>query len=124
MKAWKDYTDSGKNTIFKLDEFISNPAPVTVSLQDVMKKVGKLLSSVMNLKVSAWPSPQDIKMVYGVGMLNRKWADNEQKSNIAVMIEFQCFEDDPTNLRLSIRTGGNVMVAYTLYQIVMFFFSV
>ena len=124
LKAWKDYTDSSKKTIFKLDEFIPNPAPVSVSLQDVMKKVGRLLGTVMNLKVSAWPNGQDIKMVYGVGMLNKKWADNEEKSNIAIMVEFQCFEDDPTNLRLSIRTGGDVMVAYTLYQIVMFFFSV
>ena len=124
LKAWKDYTESSKKNIFKLDEFISNPAPVTVPLQDVMKKVGRLLATVMNLKVSAWPNGQNIKMVYGVGMLNRKWADNEQKHNIAIMVEFQCFEDDPTNLRVSIRTGGNVMVAYTLYQVIMFFFSV
>ena len=124
MKAWKDYSSSSKSTIFKLDEFIKNPAPVTVPLQEVMKKVGRLLVNVLGLKVAAWPNGQEIKMVYGVGLLNKKLADNEAKTNIALMVEFQCFEDDPTMLRLSIRTGGNVMVTYTLYQIIMFFFSI
>lgn len=123
MKVWSDYSNSSKDSIFKLDEFIRNPSPPSVPLQEVMKKVGKLLFNVFNMKVGAWPNGQDIKMVYGVGILNRHWGEDETKSNIALMVEFQCFEEDPSLIRVSIRTSGNVMVAYTLYQILMFFFS-
>ena len=124
MKVWKDYTSSSNDSHFKLDEFIKNPSPPSVPLQDVMKMIGKLLVSVLGLKVAAWPNPQDIKMVYGVGVLNRKFSDDEKKTNIPIMVEFQCFDSDPEMLRLSIRTGGNVVLPSTIYQILTFFFSV
>lgn len=116
---YNEYSATTNPSIFKLDEFITNPAPPNVPLSDVLKKFGSLLGGGLHVKANAWPNPQNVKQVWGTAQYCYK-PENEV-INLPVLIEIEAYEEDPSTLRMSIRAGGSPFIIQALYQIVLFF---
>lgn len=104
---------------FKLDEFIKYPAPPSVLLNEVMMKIGSLLTS-LNFKVMPAPNMQKIKYLLACGQLDRA---NKEAPVVPLIVEIEGFEDNKEVLRLSIRCSQNPLIIHSLYQIIMFFLT-
>lgn len=50
-QIWKDISHVRPDTFQKVDLIVKNPAPPTVPLQDVLKKMANLLNNCLGLKV-------------------------------------------------------------------------
>jgi len=48
---------------FKLDSFLK--VPENNKAIDYLKKIGSFLTSICNIKCSAHPNPNDLKVIYG-----------------------------------------------------------
>ena len=59
---YKDYSLANQR-FFKIDSFLKLPEGIRAS--DHLKKIGSFLNSVANFKCSAYPNPNDIKLLYG-----------------------------------------------------------
>lgn len=118
---YKDYTTTNNNLIFKLDEFVANPAPPNVPMPEVLKKFGQLLAGGMHLNVNTFPGPQNMKKVWATGQYFYK-ADSDQKPVLLpILAEIEWYEENTRSLRFSLRCGGSPYIAYAIYQMVMLF---
>lgn len=117
MEIYNRFTND--DNFFKIDDFVKNPAPSTVSMNDVMKKIGSLMSN-LNIKVIPYPSMQNIKALLGTAQLERQ---NQSTPSVPVIVEVEGFEDAPEFLRLSIRSSANPSIVASLYKIITVFLS-
>lgn len=117
MEIYNRFTND--DSYFKLDDFIKNPAQGNVPMNEVMKRIGSLLSS-LNVKVIPYPSLQNIKALLGTAQLERA---NKELPSIPILVEFEAYDDAPEYLRFSIRSSVNPSIVRSLYKIVMVFLS-
>lgn len=66
-KFWTEYSQGSNATSYKLDAYLPNPAGISVSIHDLLKRAGGLLSSVLNLKVMVLPDINNITLLNAVG---------------------------------------------------------
>jgi hypothetical protein len=103
----------------KLDSFLKLPEGVRG--QDYLKKIGSFLSSVCNFKCGAYPSFDNIEVIYASATFPLKLNDKPVK--YPILIEAQAYESDKTRaVRVSLR-GGNSNSLASLYQTFLSFFS-
>lgn len=117
MQIYNKFTN--EDQYFKLDDFIKNPAQGNVPLNDVMKRIGSLMSS-LNIKAIPYPNINNIKALLGTAQLERA---NKEQPSIPVIVEFEAYEDAPEYLRFSIRCSTNPSIARSLHKIIMVFLS-
>lgn len=117
MEIYNRFTHD--DNFYKLDDFIKNPAQGNVPTNEVMKRIGSLLSS-LNVKVIPYPNIQNIKALLGTAQLERS---NKDVPSVPLLVEFEAYEDSPEYLRLSIRTSLNPSIVRSLYKIIMVFLS-
>ena len=118
---YKEYTMSNSDAIFKLDDFIPNPAPPNVPLSEVLKKFGQLFSGGMHLNVNTYPSPQQMKKIWATGQYFYKPEAEQKQVVLPILAEIEWYDENPRLLRFSIRCGGSPYIAYAIYQMVMLF---
>lgn len=63
-KFYQDFSTTNNEAIYKLDEFIKNPAGPNVPIADVLKKIAALLNGGMNMNATPSPSPEVIKKIW------------------------------------------------------------
>ena len=117
MEIYNRFTND--DAFFKIDDFVKNPAPPSVPLNDVMTKIGSLLSS-LNIKVIPYPNLQNIKALLGTALLERQ---NTTIQTVPIIVEFEAYEDAPEFLRLSIRSSVNPSIVTSIYKIIIVFLS-
>ena len=117
MEVYARFTTG--DAFFKLDEFIKYPAPPHVPLNDVMRKIGSLLTN-LNFKAMPYPNLQNIRVLLASGQLERS---NQESPSIPIIVEIECYENSREYLRLSIRSGANPLIVHSVYQIIMFFLT-
>lgn len=66
-KFWKEYSLGSNAASHKLDVYLPNPAGTTISIHEVLKRVGGLLNTALGLKVIAVPDMNNIALLNGVG---------------------------------------------------------
>jgi len=66
-RFYKDFSTTNNPNIFKLDEFIKNPAGPNVPIGDALKKIAGLLSGGFNLNAVPHPSSDVIKKIWASG---------------------------------------------------------
>lgn len=102
-----------------MDSFVK--VPEGVRSQDYLKKIGSFLSSVCNFKCGAFPSFDNIDVIYGSATFPLKVDGKLVK--YPILIEVQAYEQDKTRAtRVSLRGGhGNSLLS--VYQTFLAFFS-
>lgn len=118
---YEEFTNSNRAPYYRIDEFIRNPAPPSVPLTEMMKKVGMLLNNGLNLKASASPDFNNIRVIWASGQYSFKPEGSTNLQTLPVIVEVEGNPKDPEYLRLSIRVAGKVEIAKSLYQIMMVF---
>lgn len=116
---YDEYSSTENPSIFKLDEFIPNPAPPNVPLSQVLQKFGSLFGGGLKIKANAWPNSQNIKQVWGTSQYCYK-PENDMVM-LPILVEVEAYEECTDTLRLSIRAGGSPFLVQALYQIIMYF---
>ena len=82
-KFWEKYSS---DQAYKLDCYISNPAPLNVPMHQVLKKVVGLLTSVINFKAMALPDINNISLINGVGQFAYSDVESGTVKNLPLMI--------------------------------------
>lgn len=122
-RFYQDFSTTNNPNIFKLDEFIKNPAGPNVPIGDALKKIAALLSGGFNLNAVPHPSPTVIKKIWASGQYTQQ-ADNEAEPTLLpVLLEIEAYQEDPSKFRFSIRCGGSPYIAFALYQIAIFYLT-
>ncbi|KAM3140321.1 hypothetical protein pb186bvf_007481 [Paramecium bursaria] len=103
-----DFTNNQTNqSFYKLDTFIRNTAPSHIPITEVLKKAGGLLTVGLNFKAQAYPSLENLQMIWAVGQMVIKPAEQPNVINLPVMVIIQSVDDTIEYLRVSIRAGGS-----------------
>lgn len=116
-KFYDDATNPTSNNFYKLDYFIKNPAPPQIPLSEVMKKFGGLLNNGLNMKATPFPDMNNLKILKAAGQFCFK-NDSGTLINLPVMVEIECYEEFPQNLRMSFRGGGSSGAIKNLLQVI------
>ncbi len=115
---YKDYSLANEK-FHKLDSFLKIPEGVRP--QDYIKKIGSFLSSVCNFKCGAFPSFENIEVIYGSATF--PLTANGKVVKYPVLIEVQGYEvEKARGVRVSLR-GGNGNSLTSIYQTFLSFFS-
>lgn len=115
------YTTATDPTIFKMDEFVKNPASTDLPLSQVLKKIGSLLGGGMHLNANPYPNPQNIIRIWATGQYCYQPEGEEKPVMLPILAEIEGYEQDKGTLRLSLRCGGNPYIIYALYQLFKFY---
>lgn len=118
---YREYTATNSNVMYKLDEFIPNPAPPSVPMSEVLKKFGQLLSGGIHLNVNVYPNAQQMKKIWATGQYFYSSDTDQKPVMLPVLVEIEWYEENPRNLRFSLRCGGSPYIIYAIYQMVTFF---
>lgn len=124
---WNDITSNRPDTFEKLDLILKNPAAnASVSVQDVLKKLAKLLAVCLGLKVLPPTDRVNFTKLCAVGQVNvaSSSADfpsgpDDMSSGIVIplMVECEFYPDVHTKeFRFSVRSNDKVKIAVSFAQ--------
>lgn len=116
---WHEYSTTNNASMFKLDEFIPNPAGPGVPINEVMNKIGSLLGGGLRIKANAWPNQENCKQVWGSAQYCYK--PEGEIVQLPFLIEAEGYEEFPEHIRLGIRAGGSPFIAQSFFQILLLF---
>jgi len=117
-KYYDEYTNANNDKYYRIDDFIKNPAGPNIPLTDVMKKFGALISNGLNFKVISLPSNTNIQTLCCVGQYVFRSEGAQNNTNLPLMIQLQCFENDKSSIRLSLRGAACKDILKNLYQLI------
>ena len=129
---WNDISFNRPDTFEKLDLILKNPAAgSSASVQDVLKKIAKLLALWMGLKVLPPTDRVNFTKVCAVGQVNIATAgadfpsgpdDMNSGAVIPLMVEWEFYPDIHTDeFRFSVRSNDKVKLAHSFAQVVKLF---
>jgi hypothetical protein len=114
---YKDYSLANQK-FFKIDSFLRIPQGVRAA--DYLKKVGAFLTSVCNFKCGSYPSPQEMRGIYGSAIFPLK--EDGKLTNYPILIEVEGYETEKAGaIRVSLR-GGNGNHLLSVYQLLIAYF--
>ena len=115
----------------KVDLILKNPAPSHLSIQEVLKKMAKLLTNCMNLKVLSPDDPTQFTKIQAIGQAivakedlqgYPKNLSDQPGYNIPIMIECEFYPFESTEeFRFSLRSNGNKKVAGPIIELFKFY---
>jgi len=121
QQFYQEYTTAKNDKYFRLDNFIKNPAPAHVPLNEVMKKIQALFTNGLNVKANFYPDTSEIKEIYATGNYSYKAEGTNNNVNLPILLNVECYPENVQYLRLSLRGAATGDVIKGLYQIILLY---
>lgn len=121
-KYYEEYTHANNDKYYRIDDFIKNPAPNTVIVEDVLAKLKGMLSKGLGLGIT---KSEDNSFVNAVGKY--VFRREGEVCTLPVMVQVEGFAEvveGKRYLRLSLRGAENGGVIKGLYELITLFLAV